>query len=361
MKNKVLYIPFIMAAAVFSLLLAACSGPDHEDTLANWKWDKVEANPSIVALGWTDVDSLYGDLPHYVNVYKSPLNLSSMTTNKDSVIVYVAVADMSRATFGVLGDVGWSNVANGVGSEKVFTPAQFYSKNKAYVTINGGMFFWDNGTDTNGFYYSQSSLYKDGVMLSPNQNYYSEDWVTLWYPTVGCFVQAPDGTFKATWTYYTNDGIDYSYDAPAGNDISKAPLDVPSATFPSKGTALTSANVKNAIGGATVLLHNGTVMNTYVQEMLLAASAVTKRPRTAIGYDATNKKLFFFVCEGDNMTKGVHGMTTADVAAVMKALGCTEALNLDGGGSSCMLINGIETIKPSDGSERAVLDACFIK
>ena len=48
-------------------------------------------------------------------------------------------------------------------------------------------------------------------------------------------------------------------------------------------------------------------------------------------------------------------------AAVLKAQGCTEALNLDGGGSSCMLINGKETIKPSDGHQRAVLDGCFIK
>jgi exopolysaccharide biosynthesis protein len=32
----------------------------------------------------------------------------------------------------------------------------------------------------------------------------------------------------------------------------------------------------------------------------------------------------------------------------MLDLGCVEAMNLDGGGSSCMLVNGKETIKPSD-------------
>jgi exopolysaccharide biosynthesis protein len=31
-----------------------------------------------------------------------------------------------------------------------------------------------------------------------------------------------------------------------------------------------------------------------------------------------------------------------------------EALNLDGGGSSCMLVYGKETIKPSDKKQRAV-------
>ena len=68
---------------------------------------------------------------------------------------------------------------------------------------------------------------------------------------------------------------------------------------------------------------------------MLDISAATNQPRTAIGYTA-DKKMILFVCEGRNMTEGVSGLTTADVAKVMKDLGCTEALNLDGGGSSCM-------------------------
>ena len=100
--------------------------------------------------------------------------------------------------------------------------------------------------------------------------------------------------------------------------------------------------------------------NTWEDE-LQDVAANSQQPRTAIGYNATDNKLIFFVCEGRNMTEGVAGLTTAQVAAILKAQGCTEALNLDGGGSSCMLINGIETIKPSDGHQRAVLDGCFIK
>ena len=61
------------------------------------------------------------------------------------------------------------------------------------------------------------------------------------------------------------------------------------------------------------------------------------------------------------MTEGVAGMTTEDVAKVMKSLGCVDAMNLDGGGSSCMLINGQETIKGTDGAQRAVASAVVIK
>ena len=71
--------------------------------------------------------------------------------------------------------------------------------------------------------------------------------------------------------------------------------------------------------------------------------------------------MIIFVCEGRNMTEGVAGLTTANVAKVMKDLGCTEALYLDGGGSSCMLVNGKETIKGSDGKQRKVLTAVGIK
>ena len=61
------------------------------------------------------------------------------------------------------------------------------------------------------------------------------------------------------------------------------------------------------------------------------------------------------------MTEGVKGLTTADVANVLLDLGCIEAINLDGGGSSCMLVNGKETIKLSDRSQRAVGSTIMIK
>ena len=61
------------------------------------------------------------------------------------------------------------------------------------------------------------------------------------------------------------------------------------------------------------------------------------------------------------MTEGVKGMTTAEVAEILKDLGCVEAINLDGGGSTCMLVNGKETIKVSDGAQRAVASAVYFK
>jgi exopolysaccharide biosynthesis protein len=75
----------------------------------------------------------------------------------------------------------------------------------------------------------------------------------------------------------------------------------------------------------------------------------------------SDRKMILFVCEGRQMTDGVKGLKTADVANVLLDLGCVEAINLDGGGSSCMLVCGKETIKVSDGSQRAVGSTVMIK
>ena len=71
--------------------------------------------------------------------------------------------------------------------------------------------------------------------------------------------------------------------------------------------------------------------------------------------------MILFVCEGRGMTDGVAGMTFEEEAKVLMALGCKAALNLDGGGSSCMLIQGQQTIKVSDGSERPIASVVILK
>ncbi len=60
------------------------------------------------------------------------------------------------------------------------------------------------------------------------------------------------------------------------------------------------------------------------------------------------------------MKPKVAGFTTQEVADILKSLGCIQAVNLDGGGSSCMLVNGKETIRPSDGVQRRVASALMI-
>ena len=59
--------------------------------------------------------------------------------------------------------------------------------------------------------------------------------------------------------------------------------------------------------------------------------------------------------------KRVKGLTTEQLGRLLLSLGCTQAINLDGGGSSCMLIGGKESISPSDGSQRRVASTLMLK
>ena len=64
----------------------------------------------------------------------------------------------------------------------------------------------------------------------------------------------------------------------------------------------------------------------------------TSHPRTAIGVTDDNRLLFVTV---DGRFPGLAvGMSSADLAIYMKTLGAKAALNLDGGGSTTMWIQG---------------------
>ncbi|MDH7601741.1 MAG: phosphodiester glycosidase family protein [Armatimonadota bacterium] len=93
------------------------------------------------------------------------------------------------------------------------------------------------------------------------------------------------------------------------------------------------------------------------------AGLIVRNPRTAIAYN--DQYVFFIVCDGRS-TQSV-GMTMTEMGNWCKnVLGATDGHNLDGGGSSTMVIRdpntGTLTVKnnPSDGSERAVANGVIM-
>ena len=117
--------------------------------------------------------------------------------------------------------------------------------------------------------------------------------------------------------------------------------------------------MKTAVGGGPVLLQNGEVKITNNEELKFAGKAIDdKHPRTCMGY-TKDGRLIIMVIEGRH--PGIaEGATLTQEAQLLKDLGCVEALNLDGGGSSCMLINGKETITPSEKGVERLVPAVFI-
>lgn len=281
----------------------------------------------------------FGTLPDYLSVYKYTKSISGK-----QVQAYIAVADITegKARFRVLGEK--------TGSQ---TSKQFYENNsRPGIVLNGG-YFW-SGT-------SLGLMVRDGKIISGAQQIVYRDYngkSTEYYPTLGAFGTNPDNTFGTYWVYESENTL-YTYPHPSPNKTGEAPQPVPSPGFPEGGKVW---KPQHAIGAGPLLITKGTYKNLWEPEMFDVLSGVgptVNHPRSAIGYHPSGH-LVLFVCEGRNKTPNAPGLTLKEVSDILLRAGCTEAINLDGGGSSCMLVNGAETIKPSDGNQRTVTNAVAI-
>lgn len=88
--------------------------------------------------------------------------------------------------------------------------------------------------------------------------------------------------------------------------------------------------------------------------------AAHRHPRTAVAFDPDTGRLWMVVVDGRRPGYSV-GMTLPELAGLLEALGAEEALNLDGGGSSVMVVRGRPVSRPSDeGGERPVVNALLL-
>ena len=89
--------------------------------------------------------------------------------------------------------------------------------------------------------------------------------------------------------------------------------------------------------------------------------ADARHPRTAVGHDPATGWLYLVVVDG-RQGEYSAGMSLPELTDLMEALGITEALNLDGGGSSVMVIRGQVVSRPSDAEgERPVANALAVR
>lgn len=124
------------------------------------------------------------------------------------------------------------------------------------------------------------------------------------------------------------------------------------------GWSLGWPGVFDTVGGNPTLIENGVVQK---QSIYGGDSFVSGRhPRTAVAYNARTNRLFFVTVDG-RQPKYSRGMTLAGLTHFLRTrLGATDALNLDGGGSTTMVLRGKVKGRPSDGAERAVSSALVV-
>ena len=158
-----------------------------------------------------------------------------------------------------------------------------------------------------------------------------------------------DGKLEFAWLWHDGE-VMRRVPAPFSN-IAGIPAAFPT---PEQIAAWPAWNVAYALGGGPRLLENGVPRVTYDEEVFFGSGfrGDVPYPRTAIGQTAAGHAILF-VTDGKNLLNSV-GLTLPQLADELKKLGCVDAMNLDGGGSSAFIAEGRAVNSPSDGQERAV-------
>lgn len=271
---------------------------------------------------WTDVTSNY-NLPNGVKLFKG-------TRTTPLLQAYYFDVDLNNPNIAIR-----PYLAASAATVKVLN-AQF----GAYASVNGGFF----GGSTS---YS-AVIYPNEVKA---QNIASVTRNGLTYPLMrGFFGMKNNRELSVDWIYHFNNtmaGI-YKYD----NPINYIYNDPTPQTAPTQSAGTVYDSLLIGIGGGPVLVKNGQVHVTYNEEIMWGSGVWLNNsdPRTAIGYTA-NKHVLIMVVDGRQGTISA-GIGLTDLAQEFITLGCVEALNLDGGGSTQMAVGNQFVNSPSE--QRAV-------
>lgn len=114
------------------------------------------------------------------------------------------------------------------------------------------------------------------------------------------------------------------------------------------------SKIDHVIGGGPQLVRAGSVTVDAAEQGFDANFANRRHPRTAVGRTKEGDLWWVTI---DGRQKLSDGATLEELARVMQRLGCEDAINLDGGGSTALNVFGQTVSRPSDGRERDIANA----
>jgi exopolysaccharide biosynthesis protein len=318
----------------------------------------VNVKVTYAQVKWINADSLFAPLPNNFHVYKTTDSLEGKP-----FVAYYAEAKLKDRRLNFTTDTTY---------KRRLTPRQFFEKNnQPLLVVNGTFFSFTTNQNLN-------VVIKEGEMVSYNVHTIAgkgKDTLTYRHP-LGSAIGI-DKKRNADVAWLLTDSIKksaYANQIPTAQAF-KDSVSTPSFKYIAKNTIYFCGNsiieqmhkkntfkkwkMKTAIGGGPVLIQNGTIKITNNEELKFTGKAIDdKHPRTCMGYTADGR-LIVMVIQG-RFPGIAEGASLTQQAQLLVNLGCVEALNLDGGGSSCMLINGKETITPSDKEGERAVPAVFI-
>ncbi len=189
----------------------------------------------------------------------------------------------------------------------------------------------------------------DGVLVAVNADFFTPEGAAVGTEIVDGNVRRAAGARPAI-AWRANEPLWIG-----SPSVSDTELDVGWSVPRSNGDGLTEA-----VGGFPELLSEGVRVGD-LGVIELPSFAASRHPRTAVGYDSQGGRLWLVVVDGRQPPHS-GGMTLPELATLFEALGADEALNLDGGGSSVMVLRGRPVNSPSDATgERPVVNALALR
>ncbi len=220
------------------------------------------------------------------------------------------------------------------------TVSSFASDPGVCVAINGGYFNMGVTPARHG-----GLLLSNGVLLEPATRAVTRD--SIRYQAARAAIGFPAGGVDITWVT-TLDHTVYAWPEP--------PAHRPG--FPADSLdyrAATEWLVKNALSAGPALLKDGNINITADEEVFFGSSIPDVHPRSAAGRTADGALILMVVDGRQEISRGVY---LEELAMLMQGVGAVDALNLDGGGSSALVVDGALLNRPTGGyTQREVMSA----
>jgi hypothetical protein len=299
---------------VLAAMLAACTG-ERGESLG-------------IPLEWTAVDSVNAQLPSGIRVYaghNAALPLRAW---------YVSIAERQS-------DLETRVVVSDDPEDRRETVSSFATLPDACVAANAGYFAMNRTPAVHA-----GLLFGDGAVHTPATRTVTRDSVS--YPVARAAIGfGDDDRVELAWVTTRNDSL-FAWTAPPDHRPG-LPAEL-AAAWPEAPW-----DVRDAVSAGPMLLWQGDVRVTADEEVFFGSAIPEVHPRTAAGR-TVDGQLIILVVDGRQLES--RGVSLEELAGIMRDLGVVDALNLDGGGSSALVVGGTLLNRPTGRTaEREVMSA----
>ncbi|MDP4193486.1 MAG: phosphodiester glycosidase family protein, partial [Bacteroidota bacterium] len=124
------------------------------------------------------------------------------------------------------------------------------------------------------------------------------------------------------------------------------------------GITTSLKKIKELVGGHPRLVNNGVNYLETALKYESGSSTTTREPRSAAGISQDSTYLYLITLDGRQSSSA--GATLSEFADLLIKLGVYHGFNLDGGGSTTMVVRNEVMNSPSDGNERSVSNCLLV-